>query len=63
MWTWKFRLTMFWYDIIEWLEDHEPVFCGDCGSLVFYKDIVVKQTLMGVHVRLCPKCHEKWFRS
>ena len=47
--------------IIDWLKAHEPVFCAACRRLIFFKDAIWEESLMGVMLPLCDKCHRELF--
>ena len=51
----------YWYRFLAILAEHEPVFCGCCGKLVFYKDTVMKLTLTRRWVKVCESCISEYF--
>lgn len=51
----------FW-NILGWLVDHEPVRCQVCFRWLWCKDAVMKQITTGGLVPLCAECHQSIFR-
>jgi len=45
-----------------WLDHHKPVWCTECGKLIFKKDAMWERLTTGKHVTLCVVCWRTLFR-
>ena len=48
-------------NLIQWLADNTPILCAECGVLHAEKNMRAGKLTTGQVVKLCPKCHQKYF--